>query len=817
MRYILSICALTIMFVILFFILCAKASPDPPVVGDWKIEENEEVVKESENLTINGNLTIYGKLTLKNATLIFPPNSTIFVNKSGSLSIFNTNISYACIFIESDNIQMENISINKSFYSIIVINSSIEIKALTATENSYGIFIYNGSLKLKNSKIESSFIDFNLTNSSLFAEDTYIRKDRCVFNDYRSILKVNWSVEIYAIWSESESIENANISLEDKYGFAFSGLSDEFGIFRASTMDYEMNYEKIIVYNPYKIRCEKKGFNSTAIVSIDEKKIIKVKIFEYIFPKISIEKPMNNAFLNSTNVRVFGEVEDNESGIDEIKISFNSPIWTTIIENVRENKVEFEYNGELYEGAINVYLLAKDRAGNENITSLFITIDKTKPMLSIDFPIKNSKFNFSNIIIEGYVEEKAKLKINGKDVDESGSFNYLYVLKEGENIIIVEAWDLANNYALVTVICYLDTIQPFLTIENNETTYTNSDFFVIRGKTEIDADISIEPTSSIDIVEQGNEKIFSATTRLKEGINIFVISVIDEAKNRNTSILKVFYDRLPPVIKIFEPMNNSLLNTTKTNIYGSVGELAILIFDSKEFIIDKSIFRLSINLSEGKNDFTLFFKDFAGNSVLFILTLFVDTSAPYINFTLPEKTDIDFLLLQGVTEPDADLYINDKSVFVNPTGFFNETIILRNGMNVVLVVAIDKAGNRVEIIKTVFKTKKEEEKNKYTVIQSFQLQYILLAIIFFIALLISYKFKFPSIPRKKKEEVVEKKVEKPEEIKKPEPIPTGPRCYACYAVISDKDKKAKCKVCNATYHQKCAEKLTKCTDCGRRM
>lgn len=103
----------------------------------------------------------------------------------------------------------------------------------------------------------------------------------------------------------------------------------------------------------------------------------------------------------------------------------------------------------------------------------------------------------------------------------------------------------------------------------------------------------------------------------------------------------------------------------------------------------------------------------------------VDTTIPVIAVASPlngEEVDTEFVHIEGTTEPNSTLKINDKTVMVDETGNFQTAIMPRNGRNVITFVAEDRAGNRgqkelvVEKVKTARDPKKiavkKEEKGK---------------------------------------------------------------------------------------------------------
>ena len=60
---------------------------------------------------------------------------------------------------------------------------------------------------------------------------------------------------------------------------------------------------------------------------------------------------------------------------------------------------------------------------------------------------------------------------------------------------------------------------------------------------------------------------------------------------------------------------------------------------------------------------------------------------------LPETIDRGRTVVTGTTEPGSHVYIMGEAVATDRTGRFSQEIALRRGVNIVLVEAVDAAGN----------------------------------------------------------------------------------------------------------------------------
>jgi flagellar hook assembly protein FlgD len=86
----------------------------------------------------------------------------------------------------------------------------------------------------------------------------------------------------------------------------------------------------------------------------------------------------------------------------------------------------------------------------------------------------------------------------------------------------------------------------------------------------------------------------------------------------------------------------------------------------------------------------------------------VDTQPPIIRLAnLPEDTQVggetDELLIEGVTDPDATVWLNDwfQSLEVSDEGSFSVIYSLQEGVNRIELVAVDDAGNQASLVREI--------------------------------------------------------------------------------------------------------------------
>ncbi len=91
-------------------------------------------------------------------------------------------------------------------------------------------------------------------------------------------------------------------------------------------------------------------------------------------------------------------------------------------------------------------------------------------------------------------------------------------------------------------------------------------------------------------------------------------------------------------------------------------------------------------------------------------------STPRLVVTSPQhdsQIDGNSVLVEGITEKNAELFINDQPILVNDEGRFHENVMLQPGNNVINILAINQFEKKTEesiIVKSNYENKQFEEK-----------------------------------------------------------------------------------------------------------
>lgn len=193
------------------------------------------------------------------------------------------------------------------------------------------------------------------------------------------------------------------------------------------------------------------------------------------------------------------------------------------------------------------------------------------------------------------------------------------------------------------------------------------------------------------------------------GIPLLIRMAIFLGNVRTTSKLPEQTDTISPspprIIVPFEATNSAQLSLegytepgATIKIYNSGLSFGETVADNEgSFTID------NLKLTSGRNEITAIAQDVAGNESQPSVPSLVDfdTTPPALEIIHPEDGETitgleSQITLEGRTEEEVKIYVNDRLVIVGPEGDFNYQYSLKEGENIFVIIAQDKAGNQAE-------------------------------------------------------------------------------------------------------------------------
>ncbi len=385
---------------------------------------------------------------------------------------------------------------------------------------------------------------------------------------------------------------------------------------------------------------------------------------------------------------------------------------------INREPVEVGPDGEwsytrLLESGNNVFTIrAFDVVNNVNESVKTIVRDSTVPKLILTRPEDGIWTNISQIEVKGITEIGATVRVNGKPVATySGRFATNIFLTEGENRVIVEAVDLANNVIREVRVVVLDTIAPVLRIESPQASgIVSGTMLEIRGNID---DPSVENVVINGLLVPVEDLQFQKPFHLDEGLNVIDIEAWDKALNYAVRTFRITLDTSPPLLVLLEPAEDLKTQEGQLEIKGQVDEDATFDIhwngepmDSRDIIRLENTFRVKdLALRPGTNNFEFEARDQVGNVAKETLVVEWDQLRPALLITpLPEETYSEIIEVRGILLDGDRVLINGVPVVLGASGEFRESLHLVKGENTIVAKAFDAAGNEERRVLNVTRT-----------------------------------------------------------------------------------------------------------------
>ena len=355
---------------------------------------------------------------------------------------------------------------------------------------------------------------------------------------------------------------------------------------------------------------------------------------------------------------------------------------------------------DLGDGLHTVTLEVADLAGNRSSRAWSFFLDTTPPVITVTAPADQSLSPVLNVQISGILSEAATLAIAGQPVSLTGTaFDHPLLLTPGPNTILLTADDAAGNRGSTTLTLWADNTPPVVTLTSPpDGLITNTPQLTISGTLSETATVALNGLSFPSV-----EESFSTFTTLVEGENSLTVSAVDLAGNSGSASVVVTLDTIAPQISITSPGAGSIRNSSEVTVNGSVSEVVELVTVNglPVQLAGMTFTSALLTLPDGENSIEIVAVDHAGNRGTATLLLHVDTVAPVITIVTPAAGAIvntpQISVSGSVNEADATLTINGSTVQMVNGAFSLTNFALHEGENLLVLSAVDLAGNRTSV------------------------------------------------------------------------------------------------------------------------
>jgi hypothetical protein len=571
------------------------------------------------------------------------------------------------------------------------------------TSNSqYGVYVsgdWNQKFEYNsyNNIISNNGNDIYLEEGAIFKShnDTFATTSLQNWGGQTPEIWVFGRLDVQVLWLDgSGPVGDAELNIFDKDGNPV--LED-----RADSNGWYKNIDLVL----FKVLTTGKVMNVPVTVNATKYGIVnsvKVSPESYTVMTIYLDNvpPVVNLF-SPTDMMVTNKVQVRVSGVTEPDAMFS-------INNVPINLTKtgaFEYYVPLTrEGNNDVRIVAKDKFNNTRTILIHVIRDTVPPPLSVDQPVNEAITNQPTITVRGETEPGATIRINENvvAVDPNGRFEVKVMLTEGENNISIVATDAAGNEVHAFRIVNLDSVPPTITIITPPNgMVTNVGELDIRGMANGATSVKL---NGIAIKLLG--ETFVTTQKLGPGVNTLLFEAWDNAGNYASLQISVIQDSNPPQLDVVYPKDNLFTSNSVLVVSGSSEVNNIVTVNGVLVTLDPNNgqFSYMVLLKEGANRIVIRAVDKIGNTYEVVRNVFLDTTPPPLTVTSPTEglvTSDPKLVVDGLTDINAAITINELSV-ATEGGAFKKTMTLKEGMNQIVIISTDLAGNRATIIRNVF-------------------------------------------------------------------------------------------------------------------
>ena len=583
------------------------------------------------------------------------------------------------IFTESDEVKTlsyGDLAIDADFYKSVLGLASKESLSYVNLVESVNISDYESHL-LTIAQSESPL--FGVVDIQKPMPDPQLRYLKSFSLTDSNLLHVNFSVE--------------NVIKLEKIESSIAGVKTEYlpeAIFDIKTNSYVLPIDKSIY---------SEGSYDVNITITDSSGNIIDKNMKFVIDKTSPEILVSSGSItNQNNFLLKGGVIDELSNVKNIQIDDE-------IVQLDDNSL-WEKEVNLVLGSNQFILKSTDGLGNQTELPIEIHYDVNAPIIMVTSgDLTNSqKFLLAGRVLEES-ESVSEITVGGTRVAieaDNTWFHYVNLIS-GENAFNLKIRNNDGQESVFVTNVTLDDSLPGLDVTSP--IMTNTPQFQLKGNYSLQEGDAESVTITVNGVtaETFSDNTWSFNVTLESGKNDFIIAIEDDAKNYAEQTFKVILDESAPIMSID---SDSVTNLSSFELFGEyvsngVGVTEIYIDGELANLIDGSQWAKSVTLVEGNNSFNIEIFDEAGNKTDLQTNVLLDETTPQIDISSPKLVKDSVNLLQGTYQETGsglkELSVNGNKVTDFENNTWSKYVELESGLNKLTILAIDKAGNQIEI------------------------------------------------------------------------------------------------------------------------
>lgn len=534
----------------------------------------------------------------------------------------------------------------------------------------------------------------------VFSTDIGVIDERNLFVDLMGAIRLWFDLNVQVVWEDTgQHIMDVNLELKDN-SWDIKGINTQTstdGVTFVNLNSHTVLSEGVATKNPYSVRVNYRGLVKEEKIIVEGSSSVTIGMLDDIRPRLHIEYPKEGDLTRDSEVEVKGSSYDMHTGVDVIEVSLDGETWY-----VAEGTDIFSYTfRDVAEGLSVILVRVCDNAGNIDMDTVSIYIDRTPPSLIVYSPINGTRTRFTDMEVVGVTDVDASVYINSQPIEtEYTLISHQIRLNEGLNEIKVVVYDNLGNLRMEMRTVFLDTQRPYIEMVTDDQLVRDK-VFMLQGITEPgEVTITIED-KDIPVDYKGR---FEAEVDLVTGKNVFEVHGTDSVGNQRTVMVTIELDNIPPWFQIEAPVEGNIYNDRNVMVSGYVEEGAKVYVNDREVLPAFGQFVTYVYVPEGASEIDISVVDRAGNHMERTLLVRVDSIAPIIELDYPTRgmaTNTRSAPVKGWIQDETDDY-SDIELYVNGMpwpvdkveGMFIGEVSLEEGYNRIIIAAWDAAMNQ---------------------------------------------------------------------------------------------------------------------------
>ena len=321
------------------------------------------------------------------------------------------------------------------------------------------------------------------------------------------------------------------------------------------------------------------------------------------------------------------------------------------------------------------------------------------------------------IVVYGTVApavEAVELYLDGMNLTSAGTFDttsfvlpLALELRNGPHVANFTVDDSLGGTAYANWTFTVDTVPPLLIVTApvypvvptsavlvQGTAMLASPYFA--GAAPINVSATVLPSHASGWTLAPPNGSFSILVPLSQGVNTIFVNATDQLGNVATQIVNLVSDTVKPPLVILSPANLSVSPTNLVRVSGLSEFGAFLSVNGYSVTVaPNGTWSVLLALPEGLNVLQSAAADQVGNLNYAGLAVFVDSDVPRITLTSPTESlsSRSEVLVAGTVNDTkiVALLVNGLPVSVDATGAFSTTLTLLDGLDPIVIVAVDAA------------------------------------------------------------------------------------------------------------------------------